>query len=237
MVRQDAPYNFTQGTTSASLQKFARDFTAGQQVHRAAGGIDDRVVQAEAQGVVDDRAKIFDADFARRRMLGLAVCAADHLAVFVAAAADENALSLRPVIAASVAVDGRRSAELASRDDQRVVEHTSFCEILNQHSDGSVVARHFRIEGAFDISVVVPVAGVQRDKPNSGFHQPPREQCLFAPVVTVALASFLVFFVELKRVASPTGQDDVECLLIDCVEMLKRAVAVESLSQIVELFL
>jgi hypothetical protein len=48
----------------ASLKKFAWDFTAGQQVHGAAGGIDDGVVQSKAQGVIDDCAEVFDADFA-----------------------------------------------------------------------------------------------------------------------------------------------------------------------------
>ena len=48
----------------ASLKKFARDDAAGQQVHGAAGGIDDGVVQSKAQGVIDDCAEVFDADFA-----------------------------------------------------------------------------------------------------------------------------------------------------------------------------
>ena len=52
------------GKTAAQLQKFAWNFAIRQQVHRAAGWVDDCVVQAETQGVVDDRAEIFDTDFA-----------------------------------------------------------------------------------------------------------------------------------------------------------------------------
>ena len=48
----------------APLKKFAWNFATRQQVHRAAGWVDDCVVQAKAQGVVDDRAEVFDADFA-----------------------------------------------------------------------------------------------------------------------------------------------------------------------------
>ena len=57
---------------------------------------------------------------------------ADGLAGLHAAAGQQGATDLRPVVAAGAVVDPRRAAELAPGDHRHVVEHAARFEVLDQ---------------------------------------------------------------------------------------------------------
>ena len=80
-------------------------------------------------------------------------------AVAVTTSGDQHTLSLGPVVAACILVHDRGPTKLARRDDERIVEHPSLSQILDQHADCPVVARHLVVEVPLQVPVVVPVAG------------------------------------------------------------------------------
>src|SRR4051812_36125865 len=116
-------------------------------MHGSTRVINNRVVGPQTDDVVNNRTQVLDADFPRRWPFGLGVGAANHLAVSIAATSKQTVLGLWPMISACVFVHFRSAAEFPRRDDQRVVEQSAFGQILNQYADGSIMTRHFIVEG------------------------------------------------------------------------------------------
>jgi hypothetical protein len=81
----------------------------------------------------------------------MAVGAADHLPRLHAAAGQERAIDLGPVVAAGVLVDARRAAKLAPGDHRHIVQKTADFQVLDQGAEaliqlGPVVAQELEIQ-------------------------------------------------------------------------------------------
>ena len=98
--------------------------------------------------------------------------------VLHAAAGQQGAADLRPVVAAGVLVDARRAAELAPGDHRHVVEHAARFQVVDQGAErlvelGAVVAHQVEV-----LAVAVPAAVGQRHAADAGLDQPPGHQQL-----------------------------------------------------------
>ncbi len=175
-------------------EQLGGDGSTGHEVGWSPAEIHDGVVNFETHRVIDDGAEIFDGDRFGDRMFGLVVGCTDHLAVTVTAPGQQDALSLRPVVASGVAIDSRCVSEFSGDDDEGVIQHASICEVLNQDPDAFVVSGQLITQRSFDIGVIIEVTGIQGDIANAGFDQSSCEECLFAPALAVAIAKFRRFF-------------------------------------------
>ena len=89
----------------------------------------------------------------------LVVGLADDHALLNAAAGHGQRPRFRPVVAAQVAVDPRRPAELRHGDDQHVVEHPSLGQVLDHGGERLIELRH-QVDRAVEIVAVrVPAVG------------------------------------------------------------------------------
>ena len=75
------------------------------------------------------------------------------------------------MVATSIAVDARRMPELASHNHQRVVQHASISQILNQHSHTLVMPWQFFLQGSFNVRMIVKIACIQRHVTNARLNQ------------------------------------------------------------------
>src|SRR5688572_439225 len=85
--------------------------------------------QVEAEVVIERGPDFLEADGPADRVLAQAVGRADDLTGPHAAAGEQGARDLRPVVAAGAAVDLRRAAELAPDDDRHVLVQTALVQI------------------------------------------------------------------------------------------------------------
>ena len=139
-----------------------------------------------------------------------------------AAAGQEGAADLRPVVAAGAAVDSRRAAELAPGDDRHVVEHAANFQVFDQGAQalvelGAVVAHQAEV-----VAVRVPAAVGERHATDAGLDQPARDQQMLVDrrctvvlelvrlAVAVAVAKPGIFPAQVEGVDQPAGGQDVE---------------------------
>ena len=123
------------------------------------------------QGLVDNGTQIEGAHRSFNRMLGFGIGGADDLAVSIAPAGNQNTLSPTPMVTTGVFVDDWRASEFTGRDDQRIIEQAALRQVGDEHPDGSIVARQLVVERIFDVAMVVPITGIQRDKPHTCLDQ------------------------------------------------------------------
>src|SRR5262249_34983055 len=110
------------------------------------------------------------------RILAQAVGGADRLTGPHAAACQERAAYLRPVVPAGILVDARRPPEFAPGDHGHVVQQAPAVEILNEGAEplvelGTVIADEMEI-----LAVTVPAAVRQRYAADTGLHEPARQE-------------------------------------------------------------
>src|SRR5947209_2912615 len=115
-----------------STEQGLHDLAAVDDLDRAAlgaevflRGVDLEGVAEAAQEVVDGDGVVFHFGAVGRRL-------ADDLAALDAAAGQSDVEEPGKVVAAGVAVDLRRAAELAHPDDQRLVQHPARLEVSDQ---------------------------------------------------------------------------------------------------------
>ena len=134
---------------------------------------DDLLVRIDAERMVNNRAEISRLDGTLDRVFGLIVGGADHLSVTEAAAGKNDTLGLGPVIAPGLVVDLGSPPEFSSRYHQGVVKKTALREILDQDPQRPVMLRQLAVKRSLDVSMVIPVAGIQGDETNPCLNQAP----------------------------------------------------------------
>ena len=139
------------------------------------------------------------------------------------------------MISPGVVVDSWRVSEFTSDDDQSVIQHAAFCEILNQHSDRAVMARQLVVQRSGDIGMIVEVARVQRNIAYSGLNQAASQQGLFAPARTVSFSQRNVFFRHIKRATNPAGENQIHGLMIDGIHLFEQSIAIDLSLKTIEL--
>ena len=103
----------------SGLHQFANRLDAGlDEVLRPAAEVELAGVEVEARFGVERGKDFLELDRAIDGVLGVLVRRADDLAGLHAAAGEDGAVRLRPVIAAVLVVEPRRAAELAPDDDR-----------------------------------------------------------------------------------------------------------------------
>src|SRR5262249_6797871 len=104
----------------------------------------------------------------------LAVAPADVLAAAYAAAGEDDAEHLGPVVAAGLIVDRRRAAELAHAHDQRVSEPAAVVQVLYQRGECRVELVAQRFDSGEIVGVCVPAVQRDFDEAHAVFDQPAR---------------------------------------------------------------
>ena len=118
-------------------------------------------------------------DRAEAKLVGLA----DRLARLDAAAGQPHRVGLDMMVATERAAvfAHRRAAELATPDDQRVVEQAAPLEVHDQRRRGLIGFAADSFERAFQIfaaAVMVPIGVEQRDEAHAAFDQPAGQQAV-----------------------------------------------------------
>src|SRR5262249_46906109 len=118
---------------------------------------------------------LLELDWPGVRDFAEAVGRANDLARSHAAAREDAAVRLRPVIAAVLAVESRSPAELAPADDRDILVEAASVQIADEGRQGAVEQRH--VAAALGVvravaAVPVPAAEVERDDAGPGFDQP-----------------------------------------------------------------
>ena len=107
--------------------------------------------------------------------------------------------------ASTVQLDCRRSAKLASPDDQRLIKESASLEITDKGGDGLIGLLGQLAMVGFDLSMIIPrLAGTvpKLNEPNSPLDQAPGDERLpTVDAVPVRLANPGWFFSEIERVA------------------------------------
>src|SRR6266478_159460 len=105
---------------------------AGDDSMRTPKSINDFSFVVVAQGVIQRRYEIADVDRVVYRLAGEVVAAAVDLTAAHAAPRQHSAVNARPMVAAGglIAVDHRRSAELAGPGDQGRIEQPAVSQIV-----------------------------------------------------------------------------------------------------------
>ncbi len=92
----------------------------------------------DAEQVINGGRQIVRAHRVRRRIGAVLVAGAEDLAAGDAGAGQREAEHGTPVIAPSLTVDPRRSAELADGDNQRLMQQTALLQVLQQGGEADV---------------------------------------------------------------------------------------------------
>ena len=91
--------------------------------------------------------------------------------------------AVRPVVAAVVAVDLRRPAELRHDDHQRAVQHAALGQVVEQRGEGAVELAEL-LDVEVEVLVVRVVVGVRHlDEGDAVLQQPAGQQAVPAEVV------------------------------------------------------
>src|SRR5262249_18582686 len=135
-----------------------------------------------------------------------AVGGADGLAGAHAAAGEQGAADLRPVVAAGLLVDARRAAELAPGDDRHVVEPAADLQVVEQGTQAAVELAAVVAHQVEVLAVAVPAAVGERHDAHAGLDQAAGHQqlvvdgrravvlVLVGPAVAVAFADLVALF-------------------------------------------
>ena len=92
------------------------------------------------------------------------------------------------VVPAVVLLDVGGASELAAPDDEGLVEHPAFLEILQEGGEGLVDAGAVLGEVLAEAVVLVPVAGTHFDEAHAGLGEAAGEEALAAEVVGVGVS-------------------------------------------------
>ena len=152
----------------------------------AAGGVDQLGLGVEAEPPVDRGGQVGGGDRVGGGVGAVAVAGAVDVAPLDAAAGEHGRVAVGPVVAAGVAVDPGRPAELAERDDQGRVEQAAGVEVLDQGRQAPVGDRQQVVAVLVeDLEVGVPVLPllaevVDVDERDAGLDQPAGQQQVLA---------------------------------------------------------
>ena len=130
---------------------------------RPTGSTTSRHGRVDAEVAIERGDHVLEVDRAIGGAFAQPVGRADDLAGLHAAAGQECAADLRPVVAAGTIVDLRRAAEFAPGDDRHIVEHAADVEIFDQGAQAlielaAVIAHQVEV-----LAVAVPAAEAERD--------------------------------------------------------------------------
>src|SRR4029079_14959720 len=96
---------------------------------------------------------------------------ANHLSGMNAAARADDALRLRPMVAAGIVIAAWRPAHLAHHGDERAIEQPAPFEIANESAEGTIdVRQHVLFQARENRRVMVPAAMVDPDEAAPRFH-------------------------------------------------------------------
>jgi hypothetical protein len=98
-------------------------------------------IRADPHAVVDRRQHVLGANRVVDRIRGDAVAPSIDLAAANAAAGENGGGTRASVLTALLWVDSRRAAELAHRDDQRVVQKPALLKVVEQGGEGLIQRR------------------------------------------------------------------------------------------------
>ncbi len=103
-------------------------------------------VQRDAERLIQRRQEVAGGDRPLADLAAARLAGPDHLAALQPAAAQQHRKAVGPVVAAGVAVDQRRAAELARAVNDHVVEHPAFFEVFHQRRDRRVERRQVLLQ-------------------------------------------------------------------------------------------
>ncbi len=95
----------------------------------------------DAEYMEDGRGEVMGSQRVARGVSADAIACAEHLAAGNARAGQRKAKHMAPVIAPPHAVDARRPAEFADRDDQRLLQQTAVLQVIQERREGDVELR------------------------------------------------------------------------------------------------
>src|SRR5215510_16061770 len=127
------------------------------------------------------RLQVEDADRVRDDVVAVIVGLADRDTLLYAAAGDPHREIARVMIAPviglgqlALAID--RAPEFPAPDDQRVVEHASSLQILNERRRRLIRALALKRQIARQVAVLIPASVIKLNEANAAFGQAAREQ-------------------------------------------------------------
>src|SRR5207302_978047 len=138
--------------------QFLHWLTAGiDEILRAACQIrDGGLAYVDAEVVVKRREDIAEQHGTFGGFAAPTVRRADGLAGPHAAAGEQSASDLRPMIAAGVLVDRRRAAKLAPHDDRDILVQPAPVQVLDQRADALVEQRQVGFRVLVVVAVIIP---------------------------------------------------------------------------------
>src|SRR5262249_1707531 len=168
----------------------------------------------------------------------------DHLAGLHAAACQQSAIDLWPVIAPDLGADLRRPAKLTHDNHAAFLVQAALVQVLDKGADALVENREilgFALEDrAIGTAVPVPFAVVERDHTGTSFNQPPgHKETLWHTRGAVVVHENLwiagsvsgydtgVFLREIERVGQLRGGKQPKRLLAKVVHPVHRAAGVD----------
>src|SRR5581483_3537440 len=110
--------------------------------------------------MVDGGGEVGGSDRTFGGALGAGVALADDAASLDAAASQQGAVAMFPVIAARLVVDTWRAAEFADRDHERTVDQAAFFQVVEQGAVGLIEPWGVAILHDLKVAVVVVPAAV-----------------------------------------------------------------------------
>src|SRR5690349_17450493 len=122
------------------------------------------------------------------------VCGADDLISRRAGAGKEHRHRVRPVVAAGVTVDLRRTAKFAQCDDERAREQAALIQVVDQGRDGVVPARQSLPACVENADVMIPATVIERNEWHPRFDETPsQERPLAERIAAVSAANWFGF--------------------------------------------
>ena len=202
-------------------------------------GIDAEVV---IQGG-DDFAKM---DRAIDRYAGDAVGPSDDLPHLHAAACKQSTAHLRPMVAARIIVDDRRTPELAPCNHSHILIEAALMQIFDQGAHSLIEVRSMGVsELRKIIAMEIPSPEIQGDDASAGLDESASDEEMFeitrgaiAVVSRIALAvpftDPLGFLREVKRVGESIGRQQIQSTLSERVLDFELAIQVDFATHLIE---
>lgn len=209
--------------------EFRHGEPAVDEVVGTAGEVGDGdLIGVDAELVIECGEDLAEVDTAVGDFAAEAVGGTDDVAGFHAAAGEEGAADLRPVVAAAVFVDLWGAAEFAPCDDGDVFVHAAEVEVFDEGAEALIEEREVGEEFGMIGAVEVPAAEVESDAAGTGFDEAASDEEVFAVARgTVAVVFGVAFAVaiadgggfagDVERVHETAGCQDVEGFLGEAV--------------------
>lgn len=160
----------------------------------------------ESEKMEEGGVKIVDVDFVFHGRVTQFIGGAVGLPAFDAGSGQPQTERASVVISArgvagDVAIGGRRSAELAAPDDERVLEQPFLFQVAEERGDGFVGFGGFIAQGVLEVVVMIPAAVPDLDEAHAFLEQAPGDEHLAAEWrLAVEIAGFLGFFGDVERI-------------------------------------